>query len=109
MNLPSLGELELAVLLTIARLDADAYGANVRRSLLERTGRDHAVGTIYTTLERILAKGLVVSTTSEPIAARGGRSRRCFRLTNLGAQVLRNARQVNVALWKGVPARVGAT
>ncbi|MEP7002371.1 MAG: PadR family transcriptional regulator [bacterium] len=103
MTLPSVGELELAVMLTIARLGANAYGASIRRTLLERTGRDHAVGTVFTTLQRIEAKGLVVSSISEPTAVRGGRAKRCFQLTRLGAQVMQDARQVNAALWKGVP------
>ncbi|MEO8620639.1 MAG: PadR family transcriptional regulator [bacterium] len=103
MTPPSVGELELAVLLTIARLGPDAYGASIRRSLLERTGREHAVGTMFTTLQRIEAKGLVVSSTSEPTAVRGGRARRCFQLTKLGARVLQDARQASAALWKGVP------
>src|SRR5215211_2388643 len=94
MKIPSIGDLELAVLLTVARLGDDAYGASVRRALSERTGRDHSVGAVYTTLQRIEEKGLVTSSLSEPTAVRGGRSKRSFRLTNLGSRVLQHARSV---------------
>jgi PadR family transcriptional regulator PadR len=104
MELPTVGELELAVLLTVVRLDGEAYGANVRRELAARTGRDHALGAIYMTLQRIEAKGLVVSSMSEPTAVRGGRAKRCFRVTSLGSRVMRHAHGVKSALWKDLPA-----
>lgn len=104
MRLPTVGELELAVLLTVARLERDAYGASVRRELAARTGRDHALGAIYMTLQRIETKGLVVSSMSEPTAVRGGRARRCFRVTSLGARVMRHAHDVKNALWEDLPA-----
>jgi DNA-binding PadR family transcriptional regulator len=103
MPLPTVGHLELAVLLTVARLGPEAYGASIRRELTGRTGRDHALGAIHTTLQRIEDKGLVVSMMSEPIAVRGGRARRCFRVTNLGSRVIRHARTVESALWQGIP------
>ena len=43
--------LELATLLTVARLGADAYGAAVRRDLSDVEGRDYSVGAVYTTLQ----------------------------------------------------------
>jgi PadR family transcriptional regulator, regulatory protein PadR len=104
MSLPSIGELELAVLLTVARLEHDAYGANIRRDLSVRTGREHAIGAVYTTLQRIESKGLVESQMSEPTAVRGGRSKRCFQVTRLGARVLHQARTARTALWKDIPA-----
>ncbi len=104
MELPTIGELELAVLLTVARLDGEAYGVSIRRELAARTGRDHALGAVYTTLQRIENKGLVVSSMSEPTAVRGGRAKRCFRVTSLGSRVIQHAHTVNRALWKGIPA-----
>lgn len=103
MNLPTVGKLELAVLLTVARHDGDAYGVSIRRELASRTGRDHALGAIYTTLQRIEQKGLVVSGLSEPAAKRGGRARRCYRITGLGTRVIREAQEVEKALWSGLP------
>src|SRR5215207_4394353 len=91
MEIPSVGDLELAVLLTVARLGDEAYGASIRRALSERTGRDHSVGAVYTTLLRLEQKGLAKSSVSEPTPVRGGRAKRCFQLTSLGARTLRHA------------------
>jgi hypothetical protein len=61
------GGLELAALLAVARLGHDAYGLEVRRELIERSGRDYAVGAIYTTLKRLEDKGFLNSHVSEPL------------------------------------------
>jgi DNA-binding PadR family transcriptional regulator len=102
MSTPSLGALELAALLTVARLGNDAYGLAVRRDLADRTGRDYSVGAIYTTLQRLEDKGLLRSRASDPLPVRGGRSRRHFALTGAGARALREAERRAASLWAGI-------
>jgi PadR family transcriptional regulator, regulatory protein PadR len=94
-----LGPLELTILLAVARLGDAAYGLAIRRDLAARTGRDHSVGAIYTTLARLEAKGLVASHMTEPLPVRGGRARREFRLTGAGERALREARRVATSVW----------
>jgi DNA-binding PadR family transcriptional regulator len=103
MNPPSLGSLELTVLLAVARLGEEAYGVAIRRDLAERTGREHSIGAVYTTLQRLEDKGLLRSRSSEPLPVRGGRSRRCFELTGAGARALQEARAQTASVWAGVP------
>jgi PadR family transcriptional regulator, regulatory protein PadR len=81
-------ELELFVLLALARLGPEAYGVTVRREIEERGGRAVAIGAVYATLARLADKGYVESELSEPIAVRGGRSRRHYRLTGAGERAL---------------------
>src|SRR5215207_824249 len=102
----SFGSLELAALLTVARLGDEAYGLAVRHDLSERTGRDYSVGAVYTTLQRLEDKGLLSSRASEPLPVRGGRSRRHFALTGAGARAIRHAERQAASLWAGVGARV---
>ncbi len=102
MTTPTLGRLELAALLAVARLADDAYGLEVRRDLAARTGRDYSVGAVYTTLQRLEDKGFLKSRTSDPLPVRGGRSRRHFTLTGAGARALRDAERNAAALWAGV-------
>jgi PadR family transcriptional regulator PadR len=96
------GGLELVALLAVARLSDDAYGLEVRRELLERTGRDYSIGAVYTTLQRLEDKGFLKSYSSEPLPVRGGRSRRHFTLTSAGQRALREAERNAAALWSGV-------
>jgi PadR family transcriptional regulator PadR len=102
MNPVSIGRLELAVLLSVARLGDAAYGASVRRDVSVRLRRDYSVGAMYTTLQRLEDKGLLRSDTSEPMAVRGGRARRCFHPTASGVRALHRARGEHAALWVGV-------
>jgi DNA-binding PadR family transcriptional regulator len=99
---PSIGRLELAALLSVARLGDEAYGLAIRRDLAERMDRDYSVGAVYTTLQRLEDKGLLKSRSGEPLPVRGGRSRRHFTLTATGNRALRAAQREAAAVWAGV-------
>jgi DNA-binding PadR family transcriptional regulator len=94
--------LELAALLAVARLGDEAYGLAIRADLTERNGRDYSVGAVYTTLQRLEAKGLLRSHASEPLPVRGGRSRRHFSLTAAGSRALREAEKRTLSVWEGL-------
>ncbi|MBC7643826.1 MAG: helix-turn-helix transcriptional regulator [Thermoleophilia bacterium] len=98
----TLGRLELAALLAVARLGDGAYGLPVRQDLSDRAGRDYSVGAIYTTLQRLETKGLLTSRASDPLPVRGGRSRRLFSVTGAGARAIRDAQQEAAAMWAGM-------
>ena len=99
---PTLGTLELAALLAVARLADEAYGLTVRQDLSERAGREYSVGAIYTTLQRLETKGLLSSRASEPLPVRGGRSRRLFSVTGAGARAIRDAQQQAATMWADI-------
>lgn len=103
-----LGEFEQLVLLAVLRLGKQAYGLSVRREIQERAGREVAIGAVYATLERLEEKGMVVSSMTEAMAERGGRAKRCFQVTGLGnealRQSLRTVQQMSEGLRLGVRA-----
>ena len=98
----SLGTLELTVLLAVARLADDAYGLAIRRDVSSLMRHDYSVGAIYTTLERLEAKGLVSSRTTDPTPRRGGRARRHFHPTAAGRRALQEAQRLATSAWSGV-------
>jgi PadR family transcriptional regulator PadR len=51
-------------MLAVVRTGGDAYGMNVRRELESVTERAIAIGSVYATLDRLEAKGLVASSRS---------------------------------------------
>jgi len=97
-----LGEFEQIVLLAILRLGDGAYGVPIRREIEKRAGRGVTVGALYSTLDRLEAKGYVASWFADPTAERGGRSRRYFRVAPAGLEALARAREMFERMWKGV-------
>jgi DNA-binding PadR family transcriptional regulator len=81
-----LGEFEYLVLCAAARLDQHAYGAAIRQELKSALGRSCSVGALYTTIDRLEAKGLVESWMGEPTPERGGRQKKMVRLTPDGTR-----------------------
>ena len=98
----SLGEFEQSLLLAVAHLGAKAYGVTIRQEIEARTGRDIAVGAIYTSLQRLESKGYVKSSLSDPTPERGGRSKRYFTLRAAGATALRQSRERLARMWDGL-------
>ena len=86
-------------MLAVVRTGEDAYGMSVRRELEAVTSRDVAIGAVYATLDRLEAKGLVVS--ARPGTAEGP-SRRVFAVTSAGARSLALTRATRERLWSGV-------
>jgi DNA-binding PadR family transcriptional regulator len=81
-----LGEFEYLLLSVSSRLGDDAYGAAIRTAIEEATGRQCSVGALYTTLDRLEAKGLLETWMGDPTPQRGGRPKRLVRVTGQGAR-----------------------
>jgi PadR family transcriptional regulator PadR len=96
-----LGEFELLVLGAVLRLADEAYGVTVRQEIERRTGRPASIGAVYATLDRLAGKGFVVSRTSAPRPAPGGRSRRFFRVTASGARALAQSHRAISRMFEG--------
>jgi DNA-binding PadR family transcriptional regulator len=105
---PRLGDLEELVLLAVLRLGADAYGARIRRELVDHAGRSVSISTVYVTLMRLEEKGLARSWLGEPTGRRGGKAKRYFALRPEGEEALRSTRDVRERMWAGVPDGGGA-
>jgi PadR family transcriptional regulator len=84
-----LGEFELLILLTVLRLGDDAYGAAILAEMASRTRRAVSRGSVYITLDRLVDKGLLVTTRGAPTPVRGGRAKRYFKLEPKGLRSLR--------------------
>ncbi|HYI97146.1 MAG TPA: helix-turn-helix transcriptional regulator, partial [Bryobacteraceae bacterium] len=56
-----LGEFEYLLITAAVRLGEDAYGAAIRQEIERTTERCCSIGALYTTLDRLEAKGLVTT------------------------------------------------
>ncbi|MCR4376391.1 MAG: PadR family transcriptional regulator [Acidobacteria bacterium] len=106
MPAAALGEFEQVVLLAVlcASQDGEAYGVTIHEELQERTKRRVSRGAVYMTVDRLEKKGLLTSYLTEPLAERGGRARRCYRVTKLALAALHESRRTLLNLWQGLKA-----
>ena len=98
----NLGQLEHLVLLAVLHLGEQAYAVPVVDEIRERTGRDVARAQVYIALRRLERHGVVTSTLGEPVAERGGRPRRYFRVEPAGLALLRSSRRSIDQMWAGL-------
>jgi DNA-binding PadR family transcriptional regulator len=97
----SLGDVEHFVLIALLHLEGDSYSVPIMEEIRRRTGRPVAKAAVYIALRRLEEKGLLRSRMGESTPERGGRARRHFTLTSVGARQLREARDAFVRMWSG--------
>lgn len=97
-----LGTFELTVMLVLIRLNENAYGLPIAREIELKSGREISLGSIYATLDRLEAKGLVRSRLGEPTPERGGRAKKYFSVTAKGVREVRETQRLLKQLWLGL-------
>jgi len=101
-----LGEFEQLVLFAVLQQD-EPYGVTIRDVIEERTGRRASAGSVYTTLERLEARGLVSSHWGEPTAERGGKRKRFYRVKPAGREALAKSWRAVRAMARGAAPKLG--
>ncbi len=101
-NMKLLTRSEEFVLLSVWRLQDEAYSLQIREQISEITGHEWSLGSIYTPLERLARRRLLTSRLSRETPERGGRKKRIYELTPLGKQALVDMQTVGAAMWDGV-------
>lgn len=86
-----LGELEQLVMLAAMRLGNEAYAVSIRDEIETQTGIALNRGSVYVALDRLDRKGFVESAFGDPTPERGGKAKRCFKLTAAGRRALAKA------------------
>jgi len=86
--LDAIPEIDQLVLLAVLRLGDDAYGIAIQREIGSRAGRSVPLSTIYATLPRLEARGVVRSWFGDPSPERGGRRRRLYAVEPAGVAAL---------------------
>jgi DNA-binding PadR family transcriptional regulator len=97
-----LTKLEEMVLIAVLRLKDKAYGISVYKHIVDLTGKEVSVSTVYFPLERLAQKGYLQTSMGEPTSKRGGMSKRYYRLTKAGIEILQENRSLHEIAWKGV-------
>ncbi len=104
-----LTKLEELVLIAVLRLNDNAYGISIYDFIVNITGKEITVSSVYFPLERLVRKGYLQTLKGEPTPKRGGMSKRYYRLTRAGIRALRENRSFNQTVWNGVAELLGNT
>lgn len=97
-----MGDIEHFVLVALLRLGGESYGVPILEEIAARTERQVSRPAVYIALRRLESKGLVASRLGEATAERGGRAKRYFKLTKLGARQLEQTRVAFERMWADV-------
>lgn len=97
-----LGEFEYMLITAAVGLGEDAYGAAMREEIEARTGRKCSIGALYTTIERLEAKGLLKTWMGEATPQRGGRAKRMVRVTPKGVHAAQDFYTSVMRMSRGV-------
>lgn len=94
---------EEMILLTVRKLEKEAYCVPIREHLMKVTRKKWSFGSIYDPLDRLEKRGFLESFTSEPVRERGGRSKRIYSVTEIGKEAMKEMRSIQDMLWETVP------
>src|SRR5271170_1769185 len=97
-----LGEFEYLLITAAARLEQNAYGAAIRDEIEATTERKCSLGALYTTIDRLEAKGLLKTRMGEATPQRGGRAKRMVRVTPKGVHAAKDFYDAVVRVSRGV-------
>lgn len=103
MKKTKLGEFEELVLLTVAALQHDAYGVEIKRELEDRLKSKLSVGSIQSALKRMEEKGFLTSQFGEATQRRGGKRKRIYATTSHARKVLEEMKEIRASLWNSIP------
>jgi PadR family transcriptional regulator, regulatory protein PadR len=103
MKKTKLGEFEELVLLTVAALQQDAYGVEIKRELEGRLKEKLSVGSIQSALKRMEEKGFLTSRFGEATQKRGGKRKRIYAATPYAHRVLAEMKEIRAGLWDAIP------
>jgi DNA-binding PadR family transcriptional regulator len=98
----TLGELEQLILLAILRLGPDAYGLSIARELDAQAGRRLSRGALYSSLDRLEAKGLVRWKLAPGGPERQALPKRVYSVQPRGLAAVRASARVLRRMWRGL-------
>lgn len=98
-----LGEFEELVLMMVAALQEDAYGAAITDEIETRLKREVNLSAVHVTLYRLEDKGYIRSKMGGETNERGGRRKRIYTITSAGLATLRAMRDARLEIWKMIP------
>lgn len=93
---------EEIILLTILKLEDNAYGVSIRKQIYRDTGDKWSFASIYQPLDNLVRKKYVRRIKGDPTSKRGGKSKFYYEVTPVGLQNLRKLKKAHEKVWTGI-------
>jgi len=93
---------ETIFLLSILRLQGNAYGVSIRDEVRKIFRRDVSYGTLYSYLDQLFRKSYVSKSFGPPTGERGGRHRILYLVTPDGLTALRESYKLQKSVCRGI-------
>ncbi len=90
---------EELILLTVLKLQDNAYLVTIKDELTKLTEVEPAFGTIHVSLNRLKKQGLINTNVGTSMSKRGGRAIKYYRISKQGIKVLEKIRDVQEELY----------
>jgi PadR family transcriptional regulator PadR len=97
---------EEILLLSILRLKDNAFALTILKEIKQSAGKNLTIGSLWVSLDSLYNKGFIDKRMAEETPAKGGRKKVYYSLTPSGAKALRNTKEFQKSLWKGVERRL---
>lgn len=94
-----LTKLEEFFMLAVFHHDRPASLVDIREFLLERTGKEWAIASLYIALDKLKKQDFVKSFKGEPKQVRGGKALRYYLITETGIEALKKTWKMQGPLW----------
>ncbi|OGU55518.1 MAG: hypothetical protein A2V66_07110 [Ignavibacteria bacterium RBG_13_36_8] len=93
---------EELVLLAIHQLQGNSYLIQIREFLIENTGKEWSISSVYVPLDRLTKEEYLKEVIGNPTAKRGGKAIKYYQLTDEGMKALAELKALNETMWKGL-------
>lgn len=93
---------EELILLSILKLQGNAYIVTLRGHIKETTGKSINYGSLCNTLSALIRKGYIKSKESDPAPRQGGRRKVLYSLAVEGKRALKQAYKIQKLTWDGL-------
>ena len=90
------------ILLAVWRLGDNAYGVTIAEMLTKKSAKKWVLGAVYVPLERLEKKKYLSSSLGQSTKRRGGRSKRLYKLTKHGLDILIKTKSQEQSLWANI-------
>lgn len=91
--------MEEILLLSVHQLGAEAYGVTIKSRVENILEKSVSIGAVYVPLDRLAKRGLLKTRLGDPSPERGGRSKKYYKLTQAGMEILKETKRLNDLLW----------